>query len=202
MFDCHQAEITVMQFTGDSLPVHHSSGTVGPSPCPILSAEFTCVISFRLMAIGMCHFRYLWNGMFARAEGQSTTPERTEVSSIWVLVTHNKRRARVQDCWRRLLRKEKEYLPRDSYCSWSTSADTTVYERLYQAWNENHWYLRNLKKKLIPCVFFCCWGGIPSTPLFFHIPFPRVFKILLINFLKWMKPSHGPFFFFFFKFPL
>ena len=25
------------------------------------------------MAIGMCHFRYLWNGMFARAEGQNTT---------------------------------------------------------------------------------------------------------------------------------
>ena len=36
MFNRHQAEITVMQFTGHSLPVHHCSGTVGPSPCPIL----------------------------------------------------------------------------------------------------------------------------------------------------------------------
>ena len=43
MFDRHQAEITVMQFPGHSLPVHHSE--VGPSPCPILSAELTCVIS-------------------------------------------------------------------------------------------------------------------------------------------------------------
>ena len=34
-FNRHQAEITVMQFTGHSLPVHHCSGTVGPSPCPI-----------------------------------------------------------------------------------------------------------------------------------------------------------------------
>ena len=36
MFNRHQAEITVMQFTGHSLPVHHCSGTVEPSPCPIL----------------------------------------------------------------------------------------------------------------------------------------------------------------------
>ena len=35
MFNCHQAEITVMQFRGYSLPVHHCSGTMGPSPCPI-----------------------------------------------------------------------------------------------------------------------------------------------------------------------
>ena len=33
-----------MQFTGHSLPVHHSE--VGPLPCPILSAEHTCAISF------------------------------------------------------------------------------------------------------------------------------------------------------------
>ena len=29
MFDCHRAEITVMQFTGHSLPVHQSDCTVG-----------------------------------------------------------------------------------------------------------------------------------------------------------------------------
>ena len=50
MFDCHQAEITVMQFTGHSLPVHLFE--VGPSSCPILSAELTCAISFH-----NCH----WN---------------------------------------------------------------------------------------------------------------------------------------------
>ena len=35
MFNRRQAEITVMQFRGYSLPVHHCSGTMGPSPCPI-----------------------------------------------------------------------------------------------------------------------------------------------------------------------
>ena len=35
MFNRHQAEITVMQFRDYSLPVHHCSGTMGPSPCPI-----------------------------------------------------------------------------------------------------------------------------------------------------------------------
>ena len=35
MFNRHQAEITVMQFGGYSLPVHHCSGTMGTSPCPI-----------------------------------------------------------------------------------------------------------------------------------------------------------------------
>ena len=35
LFNRHQAEITVMQFRGYSLPVHHCSGTMGPSPCPI-----------------------------------------------------------------------------------------------------------------------------------------------------------------------
>ena len=35
MFNRHQAVITVIQFRGYSLPVHHCSGTIGPSPCPI-----------------------------------------------------------------------------------------------------------------------------------------------------------------------
>ena len=48
--DRHRAEITVMQFTGHSLPVHHSK--VGPSPCPILSAEHTCAISFDYWPLG------------------------------------------------------------------------------------------------------------------------------------------------------
>ena len=52
MFNRHQAEITVMQFRGASL----CSGTVGPSPCPILSALIRPRDLFRLLAIGMCHF--------------------------------------------------------------------------------------------------------------------------------------------------
>ena len=43
MFNRHQAEITVMQFRGYSLPVHDCSGTMRPSPCPIKNSEFkTC----------------------------------------------------------------------------------------------------------------------------------------------------------------
>ena len=34
MFNRHQAEITVMQFRGYSLPVHDCNGTMRPSPCP------------------------------------------------------------------------------------------------------------------------------------------------------------------------
>ena len=35
MFNRHQAEITVMQFRGYALPVHHCSCTMRHSPCPI-----------------------------------------------------------------------------------------------------------------------------------------------------------------------
>ena len=35
MFNRHQAEITVMQLRGYSLPVHDCNGTMRPSPCPI-----------------------------------------------------------------------------------------------------------------------------------------------------------------------
>ena len=48
--DRHQVEITVMQFTGHSLLVHHSE--MGLSPCPILSAEHTWAISFDYWPLG------------------------------------------------------------------------------------------------------------------------------------------------------
>ena len=35
MFNRHQAEITVMQLRGHSLPVHDCNGRMGPWPCPI-----------------------------------------------------------------------------------------------------------------------------------------------------------------------
>ena len=35
MFNRHQAEITVMQFRGHSLPLHDCNGRMGPWPCPI-----------------------------------------------------------------------------------------------------------------------------------------------------------------------
>ena len=46
MFNRHQAEITVMQFTSHSLPVHQSMSVSWALPCPISSAKSTHVISF------------------------------------------------------------------------------------------------------------------------------------------------------------
>ena len=47
MFDHHQAEITVMQFTGHSLPVHQSMRVPWDFlPCPISSAKPANTISF------------------------------------------------------------------------------------------------------------------------------------------------------------
>ena len=57
MFDCHQAEITVMQFRGHSLPVYQSMSVSWDFlPCPISSANFRLRDFFRLRAIGICHF--------------------------------------------------------------------------------------------------------------------------------------------------
>ena len=57
--DRRRAEITVMQFTGHSLPVHHWSGTFTLSH--IISRAHLRDF-FRLLAIGMCHIRPLRNG--------------------------------------------------------------------------------------------------------------------------------------------
>ena len=57
MFNRHQAEITVMQFRGHSLPVPQSMSLSWDFlPCPISSANFRLRDFFRLLAIGMCHF--------------------------------------------------------------------------------------------------------------------------------------------------
>ena len=46
MIDRYPAEITVMQFTGNSLPVHQSMSVSWALPCPISSAKSTHAISF------------------------------------------------------------------------------------------------------------------------------------------------------------
>ena len=57
MFDRHRAEITVMQFTGHSLPVHQFVTVPWDfNPCPLLSAKLA-------HANGICNFRRLWNDM-------------------------------------------------------------------------------------------------------------------------------------------
>ena len=57
MFDRHQAEITVMQFRGHSLPMYQSMSVPWDFlPCPISSAKHAYAISSHLLSIGMCHF--------------------------------------------------------------------------------------------------------------------------------------------------
>ena len=80
MFDRHQAEITVMQFRGHSLPVYQSMSVPWDFlPCPISSAKHTYAISSH-----NCHWNLslpsgasLWNDKFGRVEGQNTTPRQT-----------------------------------------------------------------------------------------------------------------------------
>ena len=66
MFDCHRAEITVMQFTGHSLLVHQSV-TVPQyfSLSPIISQARPRQWNMQLLR--------LWNGMFGGVGGQYTT---------------------------------------------------------------------------------------------------------------------------------
>ena len=81
MFDRHQAEITVMQFRGHSLPVYQSMSVSWDFlPCPISSAKHAYAISSH-----NCHWNVslpsgasLWNGKFDRVGGQNTT----------ILITH------------------------------------------------------------------------------------------------------------------
>ena len=76
MFDCHQAEITVMQFRGHSLPVHQSMSVSWafylvpfhqPNPrTRSLSITGHCNVS---LPSGVSP----WKGKFGRVEGQNTT---------------------------------------------------------------------------------------------------------------------------------
>ena len=72
MFDHHQSEITVMQFTGHSLPVHQSMTvpwdfTLSGKPTYAISSH-NCHRNVSLPSGAS-----LWNCMFGRVEGQYTT---------------------------------------------------------------------------------------------------------------------------------
>ena len=76
MFDRHQAEITVMQFRGHSLPVHQSMSVPWDFlPCPISSAEPAYAISSHNCQwnVSLPPGASPWNGKFGRVEGQYTT---------------------------------------------------------------------------------------------------------------------------------
>ena len=88
MFDRHQAETTVMQFRGHSLPAHQSMSVSWDFlPCPISSTKHVYAISSH-----NCHWNVSlpsgaspWNGKFGRVEGQNTTLELDINQSIdWI----------------------------------------------------------------------------------------------------------------------
>ena len=56
MFNHHQAEITVMQFRGHSLPVHQSMSVSWAFILSHFVSQIRLHNFFRLLAIGMCHF--------------------------------------------------------------------------------------------------------------------------------------------------
>ena len=56
IFDRHQAEITVMQFRGHSLPVHQSMSVSWAFTLSHFVSQIRLRDFFRLMAIVMCHF--------------------------------------------------------------------------------------------------------------------------------------------------
>ena len=66
IFDCHQAEITVMQFTGHSLPLHLSM---------TVPRDFTLshIVSQARLRQRNMQLPRLWNGISGRVEGQYTT---------------------------------------------------------------------------------------------------------------------------------
>ena len=72
MCDHHRAEITVMQFTGHSLPVHHFVWHGGAFILSHIVSQAHLRDLFRLLAIGMCHFHHLWNGMCDRHRAEIT----------------------------------------------------------------------------------------------------------------------------------
>ena len=77
MFNRHQAEITVMQFTGHSLPVHQSMSV----PCEFFSSshfmsQFPPTRFPLITAIRMCHLlpvHDLWMAFLVESKGQNTT---------------------------------------------------------------------------------------------------------------------------------
>ena len=56
MFDRHQAEIIVLQFSGHSLPVHQSMSVSWAFTLSHFVSQIRLRDFFRLLAIGMCHF--------------------------------------------------------------------------------------------------------------------------------------------------
>ena len=77
MFDRHQAEITVMQFTGHSLPVHQSMSVLWEFfSSSHFNSQFPPTRFPLLTAIRMCHLlpvHHLGMACLAGSEGQNTT---------------------------------------------------------------------------------------------------------------------------------
>ena len=88
MFDRHQAEITVMQFRGHSLPVHQSMSVSWAFTLSHFVSQIHLRDLFRLLAIGMCHFLpVLHFGMACLAGSKVKIQQYFRLLSIFVYIT-------------------------------------------------------------------------------------------------------------------
>ena len=89
MFNRHQAEITVMQFRGHSLPVHLSMSVPWEFfSSSHLMSQFPPTRFPHITAIGMCHFlpvHHLGISFLGRVEGQNSTVWAYKMHLNWTL---------------------------------------------------------------------------------------------------------------------
>ena len=84
MFDRHQVEITVMQFTGHSLPVHQSMSVSWAFTLSHCVSQIRLRNFFRLLAIGMCHFLPVHHFEMACLAGSKVNIQHNAL--VWELV--------------------------------------------------------------------------------------------------------------------
>ena len=81
MFDRHQAEITVMQFRGYSLPVHQSMSVSWAFTLSHFISQIHLRGFCRLLAIGMCHFLPVHHFEMACLAGSNVNIQHTYIYS-------------------------------------------------------------------------------------------------------------------------
>ena len=89
MFDNHQAEITVKQFTGHSPPVHQSMSISWAFTLSHFISQIRLRDFFRLLAIGMCHFLPVHHFGMACLPGLKVKIQQMELDPCLLNTQHN-----------------------------------------------------------------------------------------------------------------
>ena len=82
MFDRHQAEITVMEFRGHSLPGHQSMSVSWAFTLSHFVRQIRLRDFFRLLAIGMCHLLSVYHFGMVCLAGSKVKIQHGHLSSI------------------------------------------------------------------------------------------------------------------------